>query len=563
MWRQTAHPYARKIDMKQDISGWTTRLDDDMVARYTAEGTWTGETLRDCAWRCVRTRPDKTAAVDGDLQPSFGAVFEQALRLASALRRRGLKAGDVVSFQLPNWHESLVINLAASIGGWVCNPIVPIYRDAEVGFILKDARAKALFIPATFRSIDYVAMAERLRPGLPDLRHVVVLRSGVAGPQSWGAWLNAEADPLETFSPVDPNAVKLLLYTSGTTGEPKGVLHSHNTLRADIDANIRFRSLTPEDVLLMPSPVTHITGYLYALELPFAVGHTVVLMERWNAAEAVKLIDEHLVTFSSGATPFLIELVAQAEQRGLALPSLRRYSTGGAPVPPEIIKRARRALPNCLTYRAYGSSEAPSISLGLVSGDPLALAGTTDGHIENHEVRIVDADTGALVPSGSEGEILTRGPEVMLGYTNPVHTAEAFDAEGFFRTGDIGFVDGRGYITISGRKKDLIIRGGENLSPKEIEDVLHQHPAVHEAAVVAMPHPRMGETPCAYVTLRPGAVFDFETMKAFLDEARLARQKIPERLVIIDQLPRNPAGKVLKQDLRAHAAKAAQAMALS
>lgn len=548
--------------MKQDISGWTTRLDDGMVARYTAEGTWTGETLRDCAWRCVQTWPDKTAVVDGDLQLSFAVIFEQALRLASALRRRGLKAGDTVSFQLPNWHESLVINLAAAIGGWVCNPIVPIYRDTEVGFILKNARAKALFIPATFRSIDYAAMVERLRPGLSDLCHVVVLRSGAADPQSWGVWLSEEADALETFPPVDPNAVKLLLYTSGTTGEPKGVLHSHNTLRADIDASIRFRSLTPTDVSLMPSPVTHITGYLYALELPFAVGHTVVLMERWNASAAVKLIDQHLVTFSSGATPFLIELVAEAEQQGLALPSLRLYSSGGASVPPEIVKRARKALPNCLTFRAYGCSEAPSISLGLVSGDPVALAETTDGHIENHEVRIVDAETGAFVPLGHEGEILTRGPEVMLGYTNPAHMAEAFDAEGFFRTGDIGFVDSRGYITISGRKKDLIIRGGENLSPKEIEDALHQHPAVHEAAVVAMPHPRMGETPCAYVALRPGAVLDFETMKTFLDQAKLARQKIPERLVIVDRLPRNAAGKVLKQDLRTHAAKAAEATAL-
>jgi acyl-CoA synthetase (AMP-forming)/AMP-acid ligase II len=542
-----------------DISGWTTRLCPETVARFTQSGVWANQTLRDCAEQWARSSPDKAVVVNGDRQLTFAQLYEQALHLASALRARGLRQGDVISFQLPNWSETLVINLAACIGGWVCNPIVPIYRDAEVRFILKDAQSKVLFIPTSYRSIDYEQMVGRLRAELPQLKEVFVVRASSTGLPRYEDLLSERAATPESFPAVDANAVKLLMYTSGTTGEPKGVLHSHNTLRADIDANIRFRSLTPADVLLMASPVTHITGYLYALELPFAAGITALLMDRWNAVEGCDLIERHGVTFSSGATPFLAELVGVAEQTGRSLPSMRLYGSGGAPVPPDLVRRARKAMPNCQTYRAYGCSEAPTISLGLAQGDPVELAATTDGRVVNHEVRIVDAETGAALDGGQEGEILTRGPEVMLGYTNPEHTKAAFDAEGFFRTGDLGRLDSRGYITISGRKKDIIIRGGENLSAKEIEDVLHQHPSVLEAAVVAMPHPRMGETPCAFVTLRPGSSLDFDVMKAFLDQAQLARQKIPERLEILAQLPRNAAGKVLKHELKARVAEALRA----
>jgi acyl-CoA synthetase (AMP-forming)/AMP-acid ligase II len=529
-----------------------------MVAAYERSGKWTGVTLARCARERARTIGDSVVVVDGHRQLTFADIHADGVRLAAALRARGLRPGEVISFQVPNWHEAMVINLAASIAGFVCNPIVPIYRDAEVGFILKNSRTRVMFVPDKFRSIDYVAMVERLRPALPGLREVVVLRGDREGCTSYDALLNETdtdwAHLEESFPPVEPNAVKLLLYTSGTTGDPKGVLHSHNTLRAELDEVTRFWSLTPKDVVLMPSPVTHITGYLYALELPFAVGMKAVLMERWNAADAVALIAEHGASLTIGATPFLVELVNEVERQGRPLPTFRMFGSGGAPVPPQVIKRAMSALPNCMTFRVYGSSEAPTVSLGVAAGDPADLGATTDGAIANHEVRIVDMATGQPVGPGHEGEIVTRGPEMMLGYTNDAYTREAFDADGFFHTGDLGFVDARGYITVTGRKKDLIIRGGENISPKEIEDVLHQHPAVLEAAVVAMPHPRMGETPCAYVVLRPGAAFDFAEMTALLERARLARQKFPERLVVVDELPHTASGKVLKHVLRARSA---------
>jgi len=522
-----------------DPSGFPIRLDPSAAERHRASGVWSGVTLVDCAAQRAREMANAIAIVDGDYRLEFGTLWTKANRLAVALRERGLQPGDVISFQLPNWHETAIINLAAALGGYVCNPIVPIYRDAEVAFILRDARTKLIFVPASYRGYDYREMVERLRPHLPELRDVVVVRGGAG---QFEALL--EGPKSASYQPIDADSVKLLLYTSGTTGAPKGVLHSHNSLRAEIDAVSAFWKLRASDVMLMPSPVTHITGYLYGLELPFAVGLPVVLMERWNAEEAVELIRGEGVTVSVGATPFLVELVAAASSRNVSLDRMRLFACGGAPVPPDVVRRSRAILPNCSVCRIYGSSEAPTISLGLGDGDPPEFGATTDGRIVNHEVRIVD-DAGRMLSPGEEGEILVRGPEVMLGYTSVEATRAAFDEAAFFRTGDLGVVEA-GFITITGRKKDLIIRGGENISPKEIEDVLHRHPAVHEAAVVSMPHNRMGETPVAFVVLMPDASFDFADMTALLEDAQLARQKFPERLEIVDGLPRTAAGKVQK-----------------
>jgi acyl-CoA synthetase (AMP-forming)/AMP-acid ligase II len=524
-----------------------------MIHRYKTSGAWRGLTVAQSAREKAHETPDAVAVVDGERALSFGQLYEQAGRLAASLQDSGLKPGNVISFQLPNWHETMVINLAACLGGFVCNPIVPIYRDAEVGFILKDARARVLFVPRTFRSIDYLAMVERLKPQLPELQRVVFVRGEVEGYPTYDSWVGAQAAIAPDDAPAqvaDANAVKLLLYTSGTTGDPKGVLHSHNTLRSEVDAAAAFWAIGPGDVVLMPSPVTHITGYLYALEMPFVKGCKVVFMDRWQAADAAQLIALHGVTFSIGATPFLAELVNELESRVATLPSVRLFACGGASVAPELIQRASAVLPSCQPFRVFGSSEAPTVTLGVAAGDPAELGVRTDGCISNHEVRIVDLASREPVADGTEGEILTRGPEVTLGYTRWEYTVDAFDADGFFRTGDLGFISDGRYLTISGRAKDLIIRGGENISPKEIEDVLCRHPGILEAAVVAMPHERMGETPVAYVVLRAGRTLQLEELTQFLEEAKLARQKFPERLVVVEDLPRTSTGKVLKQVLR-------------
>ncbi|CAG2160366.1 AMP-binding protein [Cupriavidus numazuensis] len=535
--------------MKRDIGGWSTRLSDEMIRQYGDSGQWSGVTLGIAARERAAEIPDSIAVIDESGASTFGELYQDGLKLAAALRKRGLVPGDVVSFQLPNWRETMIINLAASLGGYVCNPIVPIYRDAEVRYILKNARSRILFMPPSFRSIDYLEMALRLKPELPDLLEVVLVRGSANGFQNFSEFLDT-CDEADRLPEVDANAVKLLLYTSGTTGNPKGVLHSHNTIRAEVEAAIAFWEIRGDDVVLMPSPVTHITGYLYALEMAFAAGVKAVFMERWNAAEAVRLILEQKATVSVGATPFLTELVSEVESQGANLAGFRLYASGGAPVPPEIVYRAARVMPDCVTFRIYGSSEAPTISLGVRATDPLDAAATTDGMVYNNDVRIVDPESGQILPVGYEGEIVARGPEVMLGYTSLDSTVDSFDADGFFRTGDLGHVSESGFLTVTGRKKDLIIRGGENISPKEVEDVLHTHPDIVEAAVVAMPHPRLGETPCAFVVAKIGAAPILTDLIEFLERAGLARQKFPERLFVIDVLPRTASGKVLKTELR-------------
>ncbi|RQW39373.1 cyclohexanecarboxylate-CoA ligase [Novosphingobium sp. LASN5T] len=546
-----------ELSVQTSRSSWQTRLETDVAAGFIESGQWRGVTLFHQAAYQARNRGTATAIVDGEMSRTFAEVMQESQMLAGWFRQLGLVPGEVVSFQLPNWSETIAINLAACICGLVVNPIVPIYRDAEVEYILVNSGARILFIPETFRTTDYVKMVENLRPSLPDLRAVVVVRGkeNRSGFLSYGDWPGgaplppAATDIAEKLH--DPNAVKLLLYTSGTTGRPKGVLHSHNTIQSEIDAVGKFWGIQSSDVILMPSPVTHITGYIYGIEMMSSFGCKTVFMDKWDAEHAADLILQHKVTFSIGATPFLRELVGVLERRGETRPSLRLFACGGAPVAPDDIRRAQAVLPNCLAFRVYGSSEAPTVTAGVAPGDPVELGATTDGAIVNSDVKIVSSDTGEEVCDGAEGEILVRGPEVMLGYTEWEDTKEAFDEDGFFRTGDIGFISHARYLTISGRKKDLIIRGGENISAKEVEDILHTHPAIAEVAVVAMPHERMGETPCAFVVLSKGGGLTIQEVHDFLEESKLAKQKFPEKLILLDSMPTTASGKVLKHVLRA------------
>lgn len=536
--------------MRTDVSGWKTRLTDELIAENTASGIWRNETLADQLAGVLARNPDKVLIIEGGRTHTAAEMDRQARTLASALQRRGLKAGDVVSFELPNWPETVVIDLACSMLGLVCNPIIPIYRDAEVSYILRDAGTKAIFIPTEFRKFDYAGMIARHRDELPDLEHVITVRGAADGTTGFEDLLaEGDADAFAATE-VDPNAVKLIMYTSGTTGRPKGVLHSHNTINTEIQAISGFLDLGADDVILMPSPVTHITGYLYGIQMPFALNAPAVFMETWNAAAAGDLIDAHAITFTIAATVFLQELTDFAVANGRTFPSLRYFPCGGAPVPPEIIYNAHAAFDRCVCSRCYGSTEAPTITLGVSGREEETLGATTEGHIVGHEIRIVDPATGQPVGPNAEGEVLSRGPEMCLGYADDEHNAEAFEADGFFHTGDLAMLNDEGAMVVTGRLKDVIIRGGENLSSREIEDALHEHPAIHEAAVVAMPHPRMGETVCAYVVPAEGSALSFDEMIAFLDTTGMAKQKYPERLEIIDDFPRTAAGKIRKNVLR-------------
>jgi cyclohexanecarboxylate-CoA ligase len=536
--------------MRQDVSGWKTRLTDDLIAANEDSGIWRGLTLADQLADVVSQNPDKVLLIEGDNQLTVSQIDQQARALASALTARGLVPGDVVSFSLPNWPETVVIDLACAMLGLVCNPIIPIYRDAEVSYILRDAGSKVVFVPTTFRKFDYAAMIARHRADLPALEHVITVRGTADGATAF-ADLLSEGAP-ETFVPrtVDANAVKLIMYTSGTTGRPKGVLHSHNTIDTEIQAISKFLSLGDEDVILMPSPVSHITGYLYGIQMPFTLNAPAVFMESWDAAAAADLIDDHGVTFTIAATVFLQELTDFSLKNARPLPSLRYFPSGGAPVPPEVIHNAHKAFARCVCSRVYGSTEAPTVTLGVNSRNDETLGATTEGYVVGHEVKIVDPADGHEVSAGEEGEILSRGPEMCLGYAADEHNAEAFEDDGYFHTGDLGVMTADGAMVITGRAKDLIIRGGENISPREVEDALHEHPAIHEAAVVAMPHPRMGETGCAYLVLNEGAELAFDNLISFLGRTGMAKQKYPERIEIIENFPRTAAGKIRKNVLR-------------
>lgn len=519
-----------------------------MSHRY--DTAWANRTLADDARDHAERQGDSVVFLGEDRPITYASLLADAEALGAGLSELGLRQDDVVSFMVPNWHEAAVINLAAALMGYVINPIVPIYREAETRLILHDCKARAIFIPRQFRNFDYAEMIGKLRPDLPELRHVITVREPADGAHLYADILDsARGRPCDAPT-VDPASVKMIMYTSGTTGRPKGVLHSHNTLARAVQASTDYWGIAPGDVVLMPSPVTHVSGYSNGLERPFLNGTRTVLMESWNADAAVRLIDRYGVSMTVAATPFLQELIGAARAQGSSLPSFRFFACGGAAVPPEIVRQANAAFAHPCAFRVYGSSEAPFITLGFLPDQDPDLAAESDGRIVDYEVRIVD-DAGNPV---EEGEILARGPALFLGYADERQTAEAFTEDGFFRTGDIGRrVAGDGLV-ITGRKKDLIIRGGENISAKEIEDVLHQHADIQEAAVVAMPHERLGEGVFAFIIAKPGKRPEFQDIISFISRSGLAKQKYPEQIEIVDDFPRTASGKVRKDLLRARLA---------
>ena len=397
-------------------------------------------------------------------------------------------------------------------------------------------------------------MIEGLRTQLPALSDVVVVRgdqSGVSGFPDTLAGAPAEADGLPE---VDASSVMMVMYTSGTTGRPKGVLHTHYTFDYRVRGMGQAWDIGPADVVFMPSPVTHITGAFWTFDMPWTQGCVSVLVDVWTPDEGIRLIERHGCTVTGGATPFLQQLLELGRDRPHALATLRLFFCGGTTVSPDLILAASQAFPHCLFFRAYGATEFTTATLGIRSREQAQMGAETDGEIvPPTEIRIVDPVTGVPVADGEEGEIIGLGPELFVGYLHPDDNEDAFDADGFFKTGDLGRRIHRDYLVITGRKKDIIIRSGENISPKEVEDVLFNHPGIAEAAIVAMPSPTTGEMGCAFIIPRGGAIIDLDEIRRFLTQAGLAKQKFPEYLITVDDLPRVPSGKVRKDELRRQA----------
>lgn len=534
---------------RTDPSGWQTRWSDEFSARWLAEGHWTRPTLRDIARQRLGEDAGKVMLIEGERHLTRGQCHDAALRLAGWFLSRGLKPGDVISFQLPNWVEVSVIALAARMCGLVINPIPPIYRESELAYILADCGSKLIFVPGTFRKCDHAAMVEALRGQLPALGDVIVVRD--AGPLAWEQVIAGDPVDEASLPEIDPASVIIAMYTSGTTGRPKCVLHSHYTYGHRVNAMAAAYGVGEADVTFMPSPVTHITGAIWAFDMPWVAGNTSVLMDVWSPAEGIAAIEQHGCTVTGGATPFLQQMLDVAQSAPERLASLRLFFCGGTTVSPELIKRAVAMVPHAQFYRAYGSTECLTATLGYDRPEDAHYGAETDGQIVYPvEMRITDGPGGAELPEGAEGEIYLRAPGLFMGYLAASDNEGNFEPDGFFRMGDLGRrVDGR-WLVITGRSKDIIIRSGENISPKEVEDALYGHPAVAEVAIVAMPSPKTGEMGCAFIIPRSGQSIDLPELVRFLDGAGLARQKFPEHLVLVDDLPRVPSGKVRKDVLR-------------
>lgn len=517
-----------------------TRPSPDAEA-YRAAGLWLAETLEEPLRRGATAHPERLALVDRERRLSYGELWERIERAAGMLAARGIGRGDVVSFQLPNWAEAAVVHHAVVLLGAVSNPIIPIYRGHELGFILRQAGSRVFVVPDVFRRFDYREMAAGLLAECETLEHVLVVGEPLERMESFAAAL-AEAEPLAASPQRDPGEVVLLLYTSGTEANPKGVLHSHETLAYECRSIIDLYRLDGEDTVFMPSPLTHITGLLYGVLLPFILGTRVVLQDVWDPDLAVELIEREGLSFAVGATPFLHGIV-NAERRA---ESMRIFGCGGADVPPALIEEAERKL-GIRASRLYGSTECPTVT-GTPIEAPVGRHASTDGApIGADQVRIVDED-GAELPPGERGELQARGPDLCLGYLDPALNAKAFTADGWFRSGDLAVADEQGYLRIAGRAKDVILRGGENLSAKEIEDLLFEHPEIEEVAIVGYPDEVLGERSCAVVVA--ARELELEDLVGYLRSRSVANQKLPERLLQVKALPKTASGKVQKYRLR-------------
>jgi len=485
-------------------------------------------------WRLLEERsaasPGRTMLLDEhDRRLSFADCRATSERVAAGLLALGIREGTPVTWQLPTRIEAVVLSLALARLGAVQNPILPIYREREVGAVLQQTGAQWLVVPGSVRGFDHRVLANTLREAGGGRFEILCTDEGLP-----------EADPAALPPPrTDAAAARWLYTTSGTTAEPKCVRHSDATLIAGGSGLALALDARPDDVGTIAFPYTHIGGPDH-LVMQLLRGMSAVLIESFVPEQAVAVFRRHGVTISGGSTAFYQAFLAEQRRHPgeRVLPSLRLLAGGGAPKPPELFHQVRRELGVPILH-GYGMTECPMIASGAAGDTDEQLANSDGKPVAGCELRVV------------EGEIRVRGPMLCHGYTDPAHTAEAFDADGFFRTGDLGHVREDGHVVLTGRKKELIIRKGENLSPREIEDLLATHPSVAAVAVIGLPDPERGERVCAVVETRPGAApLSFAAMQQHCRAAGLMTQKIPEQLELMNALPRNATLKILKHELR-------------
>ncbi|BDI03669.1 cyclohexanecarboxylate-CoA ligase [Sphaerotilus microaerophilus] len=557
-------------------------------AASVAQGFWFDRTINDDLDACVAAYPDKRALtaiqVEGGAAAPTTTCFTyrelaaMADRVAVGLARLGVSRNDVVAMQLPNWWQFTVTYLACSRLGAVLNPLMHIFRERELGFMLKHGGAKLMIVPKTFRGFDYEQMLEGLKPTLPDLQQLVVV--GGSGANSYEALLSGpawenepDARDILTRSRPGPDDITQLIYTSGTTGEPKGVMHSANTVMANIVPYAERLRLGADDVVLMASPMAHQTGFMYGLMMPIMLRASAVLQDIWEPKKAVEVIRAEGASFTMASTPFLNDLARTVAETGQAVPTLRTFLCAGAPIPGPLVEQARSVLSGSpgrsqdprspsggehpqgaqgayatKIVSAWGMTENGAVTLIELDDDD-RLAATTDGcPLPGVDLKVV-GDDGAELPRGQSGKLLVRSVSNFGGYLHRPQWNNT-DADGWFDTGDLATMNEAGYIRISGRSKDVIIRGGENIPVFEVEALLYKHPGVAQVAVVAVPDERLGERACAVVVPKADQTLTLAELVDFLKAQKVALQYIPERLILREAMPSTPSGKIQKFKLR-------------
>jgi cyclohexanecarboxylate-CoA ligase len=541
---------SRDVDRKL-IGGRWVRWNEGRAVDAYARGLWVRGTLADSLAEAAQRTPRRVVAIDGQCNLDCRTLCHQATALAHALSDR-LPVGSVVSFMLPNWHEAIVIYLAATMAGMAVNPILPSLRDRELRFILEDADSRMIFVPFHFGRHDCASMLARVTTEMDSPPDVAVVRGDAGCGYTCYTSLLEQQESTAGLPVLDSDAVRMILYTSGTTGRPKGVLHSHNSIHALICQIRDSWGVRPGDTFLVPSPIAHIGGSIYAFECPLLLGTTAVLMDRWDADAAVRLMRAERCTHIAGATPFLEQMLAAAKDAGTRLPDLKLFVCGGASVSASLIRSAANYFERAAVTRVYGSTEVPVTTVGAPDVGDVEHAADTDGRAGLAEIKLA---AHAAAPGGG-GEICARGPQMLVGYLHPEDEDESFDADGYFRTGDLAQWVDDDYLIVTGRAKDIIIRNGENISPSEVEDLLVGHPGIAEVAIVGLPDARTGEHACAVIVpaALPGP--DLASLSRFLAAQGLAKFKIPEQVAIWEHLPKNDAGKVLKHQIKTALTKA-------
>ncbi|EFK7881087.1 medium-chain fatty-acid--CoA ligase [Escherichia coli] len=529
----------------------TLTFNEQRRAAYRQQGLWGDASLADYWQQTARAMPDKIAVVDNHgASYTYSALNHAASCLANWMLAKGIESGDRIAFQLPGWCEFTVIYLACLKIGAVSVPLLPSWREAELVWVLNKCQAKMFFAPTLFKQTRPVDLILPLQNQLPQLQQIVGVDKLAPATSSLSlSQIIADNTPLTTAITTHGDELAAVLFTSGTEGLPKGVMLTHNNILASERAYCARLNLTWQDVFMMPAPLGHATGFLHGVTAPFLIGARSVLLDIFTPDACLALLEQQRCTCMLGATPFVYDLLNLLEKQPADLSALRFFLCGGTTIPKKVARECQQRGIKLLSV--YGSTESsPHAVVNL--DDPLSRFMHTDGYAAaGVEIKVVD-DARKTLPPGCEGEEASRGPNVFMGYFDePELTARALDEEGWYYSGDLCRMDEAGYIKITGRKKDIIVRGGENISSREVEDILLQHPKIHDACVVAMPDERLGERSCAYVVLKaPHHSLSLEEVVAFFSRKRVAKYKYPEHIVVIEKLPRTASGKIQKFLLR-------------